>query len=196
MAVGSKFLPNLSYLTLFMNSNCKLSSSDCKLSLIPIEVTQIIGAYLKLLSCHCFNANRGLHCEPEHIRTLWMFKSWGIWYLVGGLEHFLFSHILGMALSQMTFIFSEGLKPPTRNDILHHELLALFGHWDARLVTHAEHLVQESKGIPKPDMIVMLVLFYFCIHPTQHCKICLIIYIYVYNYIYIYTYTRVCVCFW
>ena len=28
--------------------------------------------------------------------------------LVGGLEHVLFSHILGMSSSQMTFIFSEG----------------------------------------------------------------------------------------
>ena len=37
-------------------------------------------------------------------------------YLVGGLEHFLFSHILGMSSSQLTFIFFRGigLKPPTR----------------------------------------------------------------------------------
>ena len=35
-----------------------------------------------------------------------------IMYLVGGLEHVLFSHMLGMSSSQLTFIFSEGLKPP------------------------------------------------------------------------------------
>ena len=33
-------------------------------------------------------------------------------YLVGGLEHFLFSYILGIILQ--TDYFSEGLKPPTR----------------------------------------------------------------------------------
>ena len=35
--------------------------------------------------------------------------------LVGGLEHFLFSHILGMSSSQLTFIFFRGVGiPPTR----------------------------------------------------------------------------------
>ena len=34
--------------------------------------------------------------------------------LVGGLEHFLFSHILGMSSSQLTFIFFRGFpQPPT-----------------------------------------------------------------------------------
>ena len=31
-------------------------------------------------------------------------------YLVGGLEHFLFSHIFGMSSSQLTFIFFRGVK--------------------------------------------------------------------------------------
>ena len=38
-----------------------------------------------------------------------------ILYLVGGLEHFLFFHILGMSSSQLTFIFFRGVaQPPTR----------------------------------------------------------------------------------
>ena len=38
--------------------------------------------------------------------------------LVGGLEHFLFSHILGMSSSQLTFIFFRGVaQPPTSNNI-------------------------------------------------------------------------------
>ena len=37
-------------------------------------------------------------------------------YIIGGLEHFLFFHILGMSYSQLTFIFFRGVgKPPTRN---------------------------------------------------------------------------------
>ena len=36
--------------------------------------------------------------------------------LVGGLEHFLFSHILGISSSQLTFIFFRGVaQPPTSN---------------------------------------------------------------------------------
>ena len=36
-------------------------------------------------------------------------------WLAGGLEHFLFSHILGMSSSQLTFIFFRGVaQPPTR----------------------------------------------------------------------------------
>ena len=35
--------------------------------------------------------------------------------LVGGLEHFLFSHRLGISSSQLTFIFFRGVaQPPTR----------------------------------------------------------------------------------
>ena len=35
-------------------------------------------------------------------------------YLVGGLEHFLLSHILGMSSSQLTFMFFRGVaQPPT-----------------------------------------------------------------------------------
>ena len=42
--------------------------------------------------------------------------SWDIIYwLVGGLEHFLFFHILGISYSQLTFIFLRGVGiPPTR----------------------------------------------------------------------------------
>ena len=40
----------------------------------------------------------------------WMF-FWGVKVsLVGGLEHFLFFHILGIWLSQLTFIFSRGVQ--------------------------------------------------------------------------------------
>ena len=35
--------------------------------------------------------------------------------LVGGLEHFLFFHILGIIYPNWLSYFSEGLKPPTRN---------------------------------------------------------------------------------
>ena len=36
-------------------------------------------------------------------------------YIIGGLEHFLFFHILGMSYSQLTFIFFRGVgQPPTR----------------------------------------------------------------------------------
>ena len=37
----------------------------------------------------------------------------GISWLVGGLEHFLFFHILGIIIPTDQY-FSEGLKPPTR----------------------------------------------------------------------------------
>ena len=41
-------------------------------------------------------------------------EFWLIGYLVGGLEHVLFSHILGISSSQLTFIFSRGVaQPPT-----------------------------------------------------------------------------------
>ena len=35
-------------------------------------------------------------------------------YLVGGLEHVLFFHILGMSSSQLTFICFRGVEPPTQ----------------------------------------------------------------------------------
>ena len=39
-----------------------------------------------------------------------------LWNLIGGLEHFLFFHTLGMSSSQLTFIFFRGVgQPPTRN---------------------------------------------------------------------------------
>jgi len=40
-------------------------------------------------------------------------------FLIGGLEHFLFSHILGISSSQLTFIFFRGVgQPPTSFDII------------------------------------------------------------------------------
>ena len=43
-------------------------------------------------------------------------------YLVGGLEHFLFFHILGMSSSQLTSIFFRGVGRKTTNQIIinHH----------------------------------------------------------------------------
>jgi hypothetical protein len=38
--------------------------------------------------------------------------------LVGGLEHFLFFHILGISSTQLTFIFFRGVGiPPTRSTV-------------------------------------------------------------------------------
>ena len=43
----------------------------------------------------------------------------GLWWLVGGLEHFLFFHILGISSSQLTFIFFRGVaQPPTSTGFL------------------------------------------------------------------------------
>ena len=42
-------------------------------------------------------------------------ETWSL-YLVGGLEHFLFSHIWGSSTSQLTFIFFRGVQ--TTNQIL------------------------------------------------------------------------------
>ena len=42
---------------------------------------------------------------PQLKRTI---HSWNHLNLVGGLEHFLFFHILGLSSSQLTFIYSEG----------------------------------------------------------------------------------------
>ena len=51
------------------------------------------------------------------------FSMWNVMicHLVGGLEYLSFFHIfhiLGTSSSQLTFIFSEGLKPPTSNVFL------------------------------------------------------------------------------
>ena len=49
--------------------------------------------------------------------------------LVGGLEHFLFSHILGISSSQLTFIFFRGVaQPPTSSAFSCRKLLAA---WEA-----------------------------------------------------------------
>ena len=50
-----------------------------------------------------------------HHAEFWV-QLWCLKYLnlVGGLEHFLFFHILGIIIP-IDYYFSEGLKPPTRN---------------------------------------------------------------------------------
>ena len=46
--------------------------------------------------------------------SIWVRTTTYIW-LVGGLEHFSFFHILGISYSQLTFIFFRGVaQPPTR----------------------------------------------------------------------------------
>ena len=66
---------------------------------------------------------RGLHVEPptgppgKIPCVLGMVtnsvRSLDNMFLVGGLEHFLFSHILGIIIPIDSY-FSEGFKPPTR----------------------------------------------------------------------------------
>ena len=50
----------------------------------------------------------------------WTDGLWGMSFLVGGFERFLFSHILGMSSSQLTFIFFRGFQGcrSTSNQIL------------------------------------------------------------------------------
>ena len=54
-------------------------------------------------------------CRPLcHIMSRDMDLAIWLSHLVGGLEHFLFSHILEMSSSQVTFIFFRGVaQPPT-----------------------------------------------------------------------------------
>ena len=58
------------------------------------------------------------HCvNIYYLHSLWIsstYSRWSIFLLVGGLEHFLFSHILGMSSSQLTNIFQRGSnhQPP------------------------------------------------------------------------------------
>jgi len=53
-------------------------------------------------------------CNPFNQPTKHKFRNTDT-YLVGGLEHFLFFHILGMSSSQLTFILFRGVgQPPTR----------------------------------------------------------------------------------
>ena len=59
-------------------------------------------------------------CPPDWAgESLSHVLCYAVWYyhvyLVGGLEHFLCSHILGISSSQLTFIFFRGVaQPPTR----------------------------------------------------------------------------------
>jgi hypothetical protein len=51
---------------------------------------------------------------PEY--GVYIDESWDLGYLpylVGGLEHFLFFHILRIIIESQLIIFSEGMKPPT-----------------------------------------------------------------------------------
>ena len=58
------------------------------------------GLYMDNLWTICDHVNTLLYC-------IYIYK------LVGGLEHFIFFHILGMIIPTDS-CFSEGLKPPTR----------------------------------------------------------------------------------
>ena len=62
--------------------------------------------------------HRQPHGLLEHLQrcpanVLWFRPHSLIQYLVGGYEHFLFSHILGIIIP-IDYNFSEGFKPPTR----------------------------------------------------------------------------------
>ena len=60
------------------------------------------------------NVNKGNHPQRALIQV-----SETLYYLIGALEHFVFSHILGMSSSQLTFIFFGGVaQPPTRHYII------------------------------------------------------------------------------
>ena len=59
----------------------------------------------------CRAGKRGI----DDLQSPAFFRVNGNELLVGGLEHFLFSHILGISSSQLTFIFFRGVaQPPTR----------------------------------------------------------------------------------
>ena len=48
----------------------------------------------------------------------WLVKNmFWLLILVGGLEHFLFFHILGIIIPTDYYFFSEGLKPPTSHEM-------------------------------------------------------------------------------
>ena len=71
--------------------------------------------------------------------------------LVGGLEHLLFFHILGLFIPPTDLIFSEGVKPPTRNSCVQ----AIFYHlefdevWSSWIYESETHLVQpQSRATP------------------------------------------------
>ena len=65
-----------------------------------------------------FDDTRGYQGEvnEKNIKQLYgalLYTLYGIQYLVGGLGHFLFFHILGTIIPT-DFHISEGLKPPAR----------------------------------------------------------------------------------
>ena len=74
---------------------------------------------------------------------------WYISYLVGGLERFLFSHILGIIIPTNSY-FSEGLKPPTRYVFICHMCCCI--SWQLA-PSPASLCYQESQGLP----VVLLV---------------------------------------
>ena len=73
------------------------------------------GTWPRSAKRHLFLTARCLcmQCLPHSLGVSTSFCSINL--LVGGLEHFLFSHILGILSSQLTFIFFRGVgQPPTR----------------------------------------------------------------------------------
>ena len=75
---------------------------------------------------------------PPH--NEWIFQelnSLEVSKLVGGLEHFLFSHILGISSSPLTFIFFRGVaEPPTRK--------IFWGLWGRAVQGNLDHSISLS----------------------------------------------------
>ena len=62
-------------------------------------------------------------------------------HLVGGLEHFLFCHILGIIISIDQYYFSEGLKPPTSHGLNQLKAFILFVNPDWFCASHFSWLI-------------------------------------------------------
>ena len=80
-----------------------------------------------------------------------IFALFYITYLVGGLEHFLFTHILGMSSSQLTSIFFRGVAQPPTSYIFDHyipiclDVLFCVPDLAVRLGNHPEEFVSPAK---------------------------------------------------
>ena len=74
-----------------------------------------------VFSLQFFIVNQAIHCLGEfswRVGIMFFFTAVH-WSLVGGLEHVLYFHILGMSSSQLTFIFFRGVgQPPTRSSLI------------------------------------------------------------------------------
>ena len=77
-------------------------------SLLPLSSSKHgfpMNFHFQTSSFHWFSSSSKDHPYLIHTSSI---------HLVGGLEHFLFSHILGMSSSQLTFLFFRGVgQPPT-----------------------------------------------------------------------------------